>query len=37
LRPPAASRGAFVALPASRQAELIAFLDNLVLFKAPEE
>jgi hypothetical protein len=33
----AASRAAFVALSPSDQADLIAFLDNLVLFKAEEE
>ncbi len=32
-----ASRDAFAALAESRQAELIAFLGNLVLFKVPEE
>ena len=31
----AASRNAFTALPLSAQQDLIAFLDNLVLFKAP--
>jgi cytochrome c peroxidase len=32
----AASRAAFLALATSAQADLIAFLDNLVLFKAPQ-
>jgi len=29
-----ASRGAFTALPPGHQADLVAFLENLVLFKA---
>jgi CxxC motif-containing protein (DUF1111 family) len=32
----AASRNAFAALPVTQQAELIAFLNSLVLYKAPE-
>jgi CxxC motif-containing protein (DUF1111 family) len=33
----AGSRGRFEALSQTRQRELISFLDNLVLFKMPEE
>ena len=33
----ASSRGRFQALSTAQQKEVIAFLDNLVLFKLPEE